>query len=141
MERTHVVIVAVLAIGATGLAGVFLFFLAPNVLDGSTTSSNTAHFTIMATERGFNDSVDHQGAWPVMHATKGQTVIIRVINSEVVEAHGFEIQHYFTGVSISPRSFYDVKFIADQDGTFRVYCNIFCLVHSFMQNGQLVVTG
>jgi FtsP/CotA-like multicopper oxidase with cupredoxin domain len=138
MQRRYVALAVVVLLAFTGLTAIYLV----RGSSGRTaTSSNTAHFTIYMSEKGFNGSAAFTSPWPVMRVTQGQTVTIRVINAESVEAHGFEIDHYFTGISLRPNQFYDVTFVADQAGTFRVYCNIFCAVHSLMQNGQLVVTA
>lgn len=138
MPGKYFLLVLVLVVGVVGLIAIYIF--APP-FHNSTTTSNSAHFTIYASERGFNNSADHTDPWPVMNVKLGQTVTIKVINNEPVEAHGFEIQHYFTGISLRPGQYYDVTFVADQAGTFRVYCNIFCAVHALMQNSQLVVSS
>ena len=80
--------------------------------------------------------------WPVMHVLQGQTVSIHVINCASSESHGFAIDHYDdkTINAIQPGRSYDVTFVANQRGTFRVYCDIFCAIHVFMQNGELVVS-
>ncbi len=138
MERRYVALAGVAVLAIVGLTTIYLV---GGSVRNTTTSSNGVHFTIYMSEKGFNDSSAYIGSWPIMRVTQGQTVTIRVINSESVEAHGFAIDHYFTGISLRPNQFYDVTFVADQTGNFRVYCNIFCAVHSFMQNGQLVVTA
>ncbi len=102
--------------------------------------SDQPHFTIVMSNSGFNGSATRTDAWPIMTVSKGQTITIRVINNDAVEAHGLAITHYFdSGVTLRPHQFYDITFVADQTGTFRVYCNIFCAIHPLMQNGQLVV--
>jgi FtsP/CotA-like multicopper oxidase with cupredoxin domain len=104
-------------------------------------------FLIIADLRGFNDSVDHlqnssNEPWPVIRVNRGDRVNILVCNLDNDSPHGFAIQHYFdTGVPLMPHDSYRISFVADQDGTFTVYCNIFCPVHSYMQSGKLVVTG
>ncbi len=138
MERRYIALAGVVVLALIGLT---TFYLIGGSAGNTTTSSNRVHFTIYMSERGFNDSSKYIGSWPIMRVTQGQTVTIRVINAEGVEAHGFEIDHYFTGISLRPNQLYDVTFVADQTGTFRVFCNIFCAVHSFMQNGELVVTA
>jgi heme/copper-type cytochrome/quinol oxidase subunit 2 len=36
---------------------------------------------------------------------------------------------------------FDISFTANQAGTFKVYCDIFCSIHPLMQNGLLNVTA
>ena len=54
-------------------------------------------FLIVASLRGFNDSIDHgvpSNNWPVMNAKLGQNVTIVVCNADQTQAHGFQIDHY-----------------------------------------------
>jgi len=80
--------------------------------------------------------------WPVMHVRLGQVVSIHVINCASSESHGFAIDHYDdkTINAVPPGKSYDVTFTANEKGTFRVYCDIFCAIHVFMQNGELIVS-
>jgi len=93
---------------------------------------------------GFNGSY-YAGTteqWPIMHVLVNQTVSIHVINCASSEAHGFQVTSYDdkSVVAIQPGQSYDVTFLANKEGTFRVYCDIFCAIHPFMQNGALVVS-
>ena len=102
-------------------------------------------FLIIASELGYNDSVDHgvpQNSWPVVDARQGQNVTIVVCNIDPAEAHGFQIDNYYNArtVSIAPGQVLTVSFVANKAGTFRIYCNIFCAVHWAMQSGELVIT-
>jgi hypothetical protein len=101
-------------------------------------------FLIIASELGYNDSVDHgvpQNSWPVVNVQQGQNVTIVVCNIDPGEAHGFQIDNYYNArtVSIAPGQVLTVSFVANKAGTFRIYCNIFCAVHWAMQSGELVV--
>ncbi|HYC11333.1 MAG TPA: hypothetical protein VEC02_01550 [Nitrososphaerales archaeon] len=80
--------------------------------------------------------------WPIMHVKLGQVVSIHVINCASSESHGFAIDHYDdkTINAIPPGKSYDVTFTANERGTFRIYCDIFCAIHVFMQNGELIVS-
>ncbi len=103
------------------------------------------HFTIIITNQGFNGSRTHSNdpcPWPVMNVKQGDMVTIHVENDDTNgEAHGFAITHYLdSGVKLGPGQSNDVSFTANQAGTFLVYCNIFCTIHSYMQNGQLNIT-
>jgi len=102
-------------------------------------------FLIIASQLGFNDSVGHgvpENNWPVMNVGLGQNVTIVVCNADPSQAHGFQIDHYYVAqlVSISSGQVLRLSFIADQAGSFRVYCQIFCTIHWAMQSGQLVVS-
>lgn len=112
-------------------------------------SGDNASFLIVESDppgpyAGMNGSyyVPTNETWPTMHVRLGQTVSIHVINCAASEAHGFQIQFYDdrSTVSVQPGQSYDVTFVATRAGNFRVYCNIFCAIHVFMQNGELVVT-
>jgi len=103
-------------------------------------------FLVIASSRGYNDSVGHgvgpNDSWPVLNVQMGQSVNVVVCNTDI-EAHGFQIYHYFDShtVSIAPRQVIRVSFVANQAGTFRIYCSIFCVIHvPYMQYGELVVT-
>jgi FtsP/CotA-like multicopper oxidase with cupredoxin domain len=101
-------------------------------------------FLIIASELGYNDSVDHgvpQNAWPVMNVQQGQNVTIVVCNADPAQSHGFQIEHYYDAIlaAIAPGQVLRVNFVADQRGTFRVYCSIPCSVHWAMQSGELIV--
>lgn len=130
-----------------GICGVLKSGASAPGIANATSSSATAYFTIVEADpgspyEGMNGSYYHLSTpWPVMEVEQGQKVVIVVNNCASSEPHGFAIDHYFdSGVSIPPGSSYTLTFVADQAGTFRVYCNIFCAIHPFMQNGQLIVT-
>jgi hypothetical protein len=102
-------------------------------------------FLIIASELGYNDSVDHgvpQNSWPVVNVKEGQNVTIVVCNIDPGEAHGFNIDNYYDArtVSVAPGQVLTVSFVANKAGMFRIYCNIFCAVHWAMQSGLLNVT-
>ena len=150
-RKTMFVAVGFIVVAALATAAVFL----PN-LNKVTTTSTTVRlpsgcvkpadgFLIVASLQGFNDSVDHgvpQNNWPVMEVGLGQNVTIVVCNADSTQAHGFQIDHYYTAqlVSIAPGQVLRVSFIATQAGSFRVYCQILCTVHWAMQSGRLIVS-
>jgi len=102
--------------------------------------SSFVHFTLVMSLNGYNDSRTQGFPWPKMNVTLGESVTIHVVNDDSVQAHGFAIAHYFdSGVTLRPGESYDMTFIADQLGTFNVYCNIVCTVHVYMQSGRLNV--
>jgi FtsP/CotA-like multicopper oxidase with cupredoxin domain len=103
-------------------------------------------FLIILSKYGYNNSM-LQGAglskpWPVMNATVGQTVKVEVCNVDV-EAHGFQIAHYVDSSInvVGPGESLNFTFVANQQGTFQIYCAIPCSIHFFMQFGQLRVTA
>jgi nitrous oxide reductase len=120
-------------------AGASVFFLLPFL--GGGTVAKVSHFTIVMSTNGFNGSASHSDQWPVIRVAKGQAVRIHVVNQDPVEPHGLAIDHYFVGgTAVTPGKTYDITFNANESGSFRVYCNIFCAIHPLMQNGVLIVT-
>jgi hypothetical protein len=101
-----------------------------------------ARFCIIITNQGFNGSKSHSNPWPVMNVRKGDFVTIHIENDDSTgEPHAFAITHYLdSGIKLPAGQSHDFNFTADQAGTFLVYCNIFCTIHVYMQNGQLNVT-
>lgn len=117
------------------------------IANGSSRTSSVVSFTIVDSDpgtnyEGMNGSAYHLNApWPVIEVREGQTVVITVYNCAPSEAHGFAITHYFnSGAAIPAGQSYNLTFVADDVGTFRIYCNIFCAIHPLMQNGELIVT-
>jgi heme/copper-type cytochrome/quinol oxidase subunit 2 len=139
--------VAVVAVGfvSTTYAFHLLGPSPPNCSARPTGQANTAIFTIvMANEGfnvGFNGSKYHTSPWPVMNVSVGQNVLIHVWNNDTSQAHGFTISRYFdSGLTLAPGDCSDVRFVANQPGSFNVFCQIFCTIHLFMQSGRLNVT-
>lgn len=144
--------IAVAVIGASGILAVTL----PGLNNVSTSTSAltlpsgcvkpAGGFLIIASQLGFNDSVNHgvpEDNWPVMNVRLGQNVTIVVCNADPSQAHGFQIDHYYVAqlVSIASGDVLRVSFVASQAGSFRVYCQIFCTIHWAMQSGQLIVSA
>lgn len=114
-----------------------------------TTSSNASTVNILIVEsdpgniyEGINGSAYHiQVPWPVINVHVGQKIVFHIINCASAEPHGFAIAHYFdSGAAIAPGHSYTLTITADQKGSFRVYCSIYCSIHALMQNGQLNVS-
>ncbi len=100
----------------------------------------TRHFTIVANSDGYNDSRSHQGPWPVISVHRCDTVVINVVNTDT-QTHGFAVDYYAVkGMEIQGQQSQSVEFLASRTGQFRVYCNVFCTAHIYMQNGSLSVT-
>jgi hypothetical protein len=118
-----------------------------------TDNGSNIYFTVIEADpsgpyEGMNGSAYHQGNaanpinWPVLNVRQGQTVHIHLVNCAGAEPHGFAIFHYLNaGVEVREGQSFDISFAANQVGTFRVYCNIFCSIHPLMQNGLLNVTA
>ena len=104
-----------------------------------------AGFLIVASDTGYNDSIGHgapEKNWPVIDVKQGQNVTIVVCNIDV-QAHGFQITHYYDSneVTLTPGQVIKVNFVATQAGAFDIYCEIFCSIHVYMQSGLLNVTA
>ena len=121
----------------------------PSPDSGNATAGDgpTAKFLIVAADigspyAGFNGSYYHLTTqWPVMRVHLGQQVVITVMNCASSEAHGFAITHYLdSGIVLHEGQMSVVNFTANEKGAFRVYCDILCAVHPYMQNGNLIVS-
>jgi hypothetical protein len=139
-SRFILVIVLVIAIAFSVGAVVYLFTGGRSHTGGS----HLQNILIIASITGFNDSADHgvpQNSWPVIDVAKGTLVNITVYNTDK-QAHGFQVSHYFDQSieTVAPGQRLNVSFMANESGTFRIYCSIPCTVHWAMQSGALVVT-
>ena len=85
----------------------------------------------------FNESI--RNGQPTIQFQRNDTINILVCNLDPVQSHGFAIDHYFAvGLTLRPGEAYKVSFVARDSGSFTIYCNVFCTVHTFMK-GRLVV--
>ncbi len=126
-----------------------------NLTQTQGSGNTTVQFTIYESDtgpmEGMNGSAYHGTSnWPVIQVHLCQTVTILVKNVNSSEPHGFAIDHYFDelngasnvpGVELNPGQSFTVQFVADELGTFRMYCSVFCAIHPLMQNGQLIVSS
>lgn len=103
-------------------------------------------YLIVMNSYGYNDSAlkgaGPSESWPVISVQQNTTVNITVCNADKIEAHGFQISNYYDQkiVALIPGEITHVSFIATKVGSFRIYCAIFCAIHPFMVNGELIVT-
>ena len=135
--RSMLLLVVIIAATAGALSGAYYFGLF-----NTRHIPPSVHFTISESNQGFNDSGAHSPPWPVMNVYSGQIVTILVENNDTVSSHGFVITHYFNaGVSLRPGESHNITFVANQTGSYLVYCNIVCPVHPSMQDGQLEVSS
>jgi len=145
-------ILALIAVVATVVVGSIIAFSYAGSLRGqssqSSSSSQVVHFTIYESDppdplAGINGSYYKPlgTQWPIIRVHQGDTVIITVINNDSREIHGFAIVHYDDkGFSDAPGQQHTITFVANEVGSFRVYCNVFCAIHPYMQNGVLIVS-
>ena len=147
-RRAYLVAATLVIVGAGFFVGAYAFHFFgpqnPNCWTRPPDAPNTAVFTVVMANQGanvgFNGSAYHPAPWPVMNVTLGQNVIIHVLNNDTVQAHGFQVIHYFdSGIlgGLAPGKCYDVKFSANLAGSFAVQCNISCSIHILMQSGRL----
>jgi FtsP/CotA-like multicopper oxidase with cupredoxin domain len=98
---------------------------------------------IIADGTGFNGSKSHGAPvtpWPPIQVKRNETVSLLICNQDPIQAHGFVIDHYFDGgVVLNPGEAYKISFVASDAGAFRIFCYVFCTVHTYM-SGQLRVT-
>jgi heme/copper-type cytochrome/quinol oxidase subunit 2 len=147
-SRRAAAILAMVIVVAGFFSAAYAFQLfgpgSPNCWVRPSGAANTAIFTVvMANEGinvGYNGSRYHPFPWPVINVSLGQNVVIHLVNNDT-QAHGFSIIHFFeSGIVVSPRECYDVRFTANTMGNFTVFCQIICSIHRpWMQNGRLNV--
>ena len=147
-ETQKVLILAVVIIATVGTASAIEFLYAGIGGQPSLASSNqVVHFTIVESDppdpmAGMNGSYYKPlgTQWPIIQVPLGDTVVITVMNNDSREIHGFAIVHYDDrGFSLAPGQQHTIAFVANEAGTFRMYCNVFCAIHPYMQNGAVIV--
>jgi nitrous oxide reductase len=113
-------------------------------VSGVNCTSYSDTFTIIASQSGYNDSIDHgtpQNHWPVLCAHVGSELKIIIINVDSVEPHGFAVAGYLSaGITVLPGRTESISILADSAGDYKIYCNVICAVHPFMQSGLLVIS-
>jgi len=139
-----VIAIAIAGSLAAAYAFHFLGLGATNCGATPTYQPGSAHLTIAMDNQGanvgFNGSKYHSLPWPIVNTTQGQTVFIHVINNDPTQPHGFAITHYLdSGITLRPGECYNLTFTANQAGNFTMFCNIFCTIHVYMQDGRLSV--
>jgi len=129
---------AILAISITAFSGFITiqYFHLPspafNVSFAQSCERPPGYVLVILDDNGFNDSI-HRGQ-PTIEFLRGDTVNILVCNLDPVQSHGFAIDHYFpAGVTLRPGEAYKVSFVVKEPGSFMIYCNVFCTVHTFMK--------
>jgi len=145
-------VVAAIVLIATICVGSMIAFSYGGILPGQTLqpspTGQVLHFTIIESDppdplAGMNGSYYKPLTvqWPIIRVHMGDTVILTVINNNSREIHGFAIVYYDNrGFSLAPGQRHTITFVTDEVGSFRMYCNVFCAIHPYMQNGELIVT-
>lgn len=101
-------------------------------------------YLIVANSLGYNDSIGHGApaqSWPILDIADGSSVTITVCN-DYQQTVSFQVAHYLqnTMETVQPGHVLTVSFVADQKGTFDIYCEIFCAIHLYLQGGELRVS-
>lgn len=155
-RRIVLVLLVVALIGAAATASLYVLTLEKGTQStsgqntyppGCTKPAGPDGFLLIASHLGWNDS-ELEGAgvtpgvvWPKMTVTEGSTVDITVCNTDV-QTHSFNMATYLdTPINtIAPQQVLHFSFVADQAGTFQVFCEVPCSIHIYMLSGQLIVT-
>jgi hypothetical protein len=100
-------------------------------------------FLIIASSLGYNDSISHGApskSWPVLDVTRGTDVTITVCNT-YSQTVGFQVEHYLsqTTETVPPDRVITVNFLANQAGSFVIYCTTFSAIHVYLQGGAVNV--
>jgi hypothetical protein len=100
-------------------------------------------FLIVASSMGYNDSVAHGApikTWPILDVGKGSNVSITVCNT-YQQPIGFQVMHYLESQTevVAPDHAITVSFLADQTGSFLIYCSVFSPIHIYLQGGEVRV--
>ena len=144
------VVGVIVLIATIGFGSIIVFWYAGFPIRPSPSSSGNQvlYFTIIESDppdplAGINGSYYKPlgTQWPIIRVHQGDTVIITVMNNNSREIHGFAIVHYDDrGFSLAPGQEHTITFVANEAGTFRMYCNVFCAIHPYMQNGAVIVS-
>jgi hypothetical protein len=134
--KTILTICFLISLGATTMLALPLGSARPALA-----STGTAVFTVIVSRNGFNgtsttlDLTVHQGDWVQITFVYGDGDL-SYDNPHQIAIEGYGIQTAVLSRS-NPNS--TLRFVADQSGTFRIYCNIPCNGMSNLQSGALVV--
>ena len=76
--------------------------------------------------------------WPILDVYNGSDVAITVCNT-YAQPLGFQVAHYLDdGIeAISPGQAITVNFVADETGTFLIYCSVLSPIHVYLQGGEV----
>jgi len=102
-------------------------------------------FLIVGSSLGYNDSIAHGAPvkpWPVLDVSNGSDVAITVCNT-YAQPLGFQVVHYLDDriEAIRPGQAVTVNFVADETGTFLIYCSVLSPIHVYLQGEVNVGSG
>jgi hypothetical protein len=102
-------------------------------------------FLIVGSALGYNDSIGHGAPikpWPILDVSNGSDVAITVCNT-YAQALGFQVVHYLDEKieSVAPGQAITVNFVADEAGTFSIYCSVLSPIHVYLQGGEVNVAS
>jgi hypothetical protein len=102
-------------------------------------------FLIVGSSLGYNDSIVHGAPvkpWPILDVSNGSDVAITVCNT-YAEPLGFQVVHYLDEKveAIAPGQAVTLNFVADQTGTFLIYCSVLSPIHVYLQGGEVNVAS
>jgi len=105
----------------------------------------TGGFLIVGSSLGYNDSIVHGAPvkpWPILDVSNGSEVAITVCNT-YAQALGFQVAHYLDDKveAIGPGQAITVNFVADETGTFLIYCSVLSPIHVYLQGGEVNVAS
>ena len=128
----------IVLLSAGTLAGtVSLFGIPQSPCTGS--PQTQVEFTIVANLGGYNGSKGSGGQGPLL-SVQSCSMVILILANRNVQAHGLAVDFYASGgIQATGGNTVSIRFLAYRTGTFRVFCNTVCSVHSSMQHAQLTV--
>ncbi|TMI23657.1 hypothetical protein E6H36_09915 [Candidatus Bathyarchaeota archaeon] len=139
LKRRPLFIVSIIIVAFVTISA-FLVMGLPALSPCSYTRGTARLITIVADLDGYNDSKSMPGQWPLASVNRCDPVTIRFTNQDI-QSHGLAVDSYdVKGLTLTEGTTQFLNFTATRTGQFRVYCNIFCTVHTYMQNGLLIVT-
>jgi hypothetical protein len=102
-------------------------------------------FLIVGSSFGYNDSIAHGAPvkpWPILDVSNGSDVAITVCNM-YAQPLGFQVVHYLDDrvEAIRPGQAVTVSFVADETGTFLIYCSVLSPIHVYLQGGEVNVAS
>jgi hypothetical protein len=137
-RRRDVALASVILISAATVAGAVSFFGIP-VAPCAGANQQVIQFTIIADLNGYNGSKAHDGQGPFFSVQTCEIVVLKLDNHDV-QPHGIAVDSYAaSGLEAAGGDRVSLRFQVYKAGSFRVFCNTVCSVHSYMQHAQLSV--
>ena len=136
--KDKMLVMIILAIGGGLGGGIMSYSITPSSPCAGV-AGETRSFAIIANLNGYNNSKSQPGSWHGISVHKCDNVAVTVVNNDV-QSHGFSVEYYATkGMEVQGGQSQTVRFLATRAGEFRMFCNVFCTAHIYMQNGLLTV--